>query len=82
MKSGAEFLTALLPETFCMPTDIASFYVMAGEKKEALDWLEKGFETHDPALPYLGNPCSDVLRPDPRFQELLRKMKLPAYPER
>jgi hypothetical protein len=33
----------------------------------------------DQELPYLGcNPCFDDLRPDPRFKELLRKMKLPA----
>jgi len=82
MRRGAEFLTALLPETFCLPSDIAMFYFAAGERNEALDWLEKGLEIHDPVLPYLGYEFFDGLRPDPRFQELLRKMKLPAYPER
>jgi serine/threonine protein kinase/Tfp pilus assembly protein PilF len=77
MKRGAEFLIALLPKTFCLPTDIASFYIMAGEKDKALDWLEKGLEIHDPGLPYLGLPNYDDIRPDPRFQDILRRMNLP-----
>ncbi len=78
MKRGAEALIARLQETFCLPGDIAMFYTMAGEKDKALDWLEKGLEIHDPTLPYLGMPCDDGIRSDPRFQELLRKMNLPV----
>jgi serine/threonine-protein kinase len=78
MKRGAEFLIARLPETFCLPSDIATFYTMAGEKNKALDWLEKGLEIHDPVLPYLGYPCFDDIRPDPRFQDLLRRIGLPV----
>jgi TolB-like protein/Tfp pilus assembly protein PilF/predicted Ser/Thr protein kinase len=78
MKRGAEALIARLPETFCLPGDIAMFYTMAGEKDKALDWLEKGFEIHDPMLPYLGWPCDDSIRSDPRFQDLLRKIGLPV----
>ena len=78
MKRGAEALIARLPQTFCLPSDIAGFYTMAGEKNKALDWLEKGLEIHDPALPYLGYPYFDDIRPDPRFQEFLRRMNLPA----
>lgn len=78
MKRGAEFLIARIPKTFCLPGDIAIFYAMAGEKDKALEWLEKGWELHDPGMPYLGMPYFDDLRPDPRFQDLLRKMRLPA----
>ncbi|MBN2356114.1 protein kinase [candidate division KSB1 bacterium] len=78
MKRGAEALIARLPESFCLPGDIAMFYIMAGEKDRALDWLEKGLEIHDPTLPQLGMPCDDGIRPDPRFQELRRKMNLPV----
>jgi hypothetical protein len=46
---------------------------------QALKWLEKGFECRDQELPYIGcYPCFDGLRPDPRFHDLLRRMKLPA----
>jgi len=78
IKRAAEALIARLPEVFCKPFDIASFYAVAGEKDRALEWLEKAFEGRDQELPYIGcYPCFDDLHPDPRFQELLRKMNLP-----
>jgi tetratricopeptide (TPR) repeat protein len=83
MKRAAEALVARLPEVFCLPFDIATFYAMAGEKDKAVEWLEKGFEVRDPVLPYTGlMRCFDDLRPDPRFQDLLRKMRLPADAEK
>jgi serine/threonine-protein kinase len=79
MKRAAEALIARLPEVFCLPSDIGTFYAMAGEKVKAIEWLEKGLEVHDPVLPYLGYPLFvDLLGEDPRFQELLRKMNLPV----
>jgi serine/threonine protein kinase/tetratricopeptide (TPR) repeat protein len=81
MKRGAEALIARLPETFCLPSDIAAFYMMAGEDNKAVDWLEKGLKIHDPVLPYLGParyPLIDPLRSEPRFQVLLRKVGLPT----
>jgi len=78
MKRGAEALVARLPEAYSMPSDIAAFFAMAGEKGKAIEWLERGFEVHDPALPYLEFPCFDIVREDPRFQDLLRKMRLPT----
>jgi hypothetical protein len=51
---------------------------MAGEKAQALSWLEKGFEVRDPNMPYLNlYPEFETLRSGPRFQALLRRMKLP-----
>ena len=79
MKRGAEFLIARLPEVFCYPSDIGTFYALAGEKDKAIEWLEKGLEVHDPVLPYLGYPLFvDLLRDEPRYQALLRKMNLPT----
>jgi TolB-like protein/Tfp pilus assembly protein PilF/predicted Ser/Thr protein kinase len=60
------------------PASIAEFYNWAGDHERRMDWLEKGHEVRDPMLPYVAScPLSDPLRPDPRFQELLRKMNLP-----
>jgi hypothetical protein len=50
------------------------FCALAGEKGRALDWLEKGLEIHDPGLPYVGFPYSDDMRPDPRFQDIARRV--------
>ena len=77
MRRAAEALVSRLPEAYSMPSDIATFYAMAGVKEKVLEWLEKGFEVRDPALPYLRFPCYDIVRSDPRFQELWRKMNLP-----
>jgi len=59
-------------------TGIAWYFACAGEKDRALEWLEKAFEDREPNLPYLGSPGWDALRPDPRFQSLLRRIGLPA----
>ncbi len=65
-------------ETYVLPTDIAMAYSLAGEISQAVDWLELGFEEHDPYMAYLsGDPVFDPLREDPRFQDLLRRMNLP-----
>lgn len=45
----------------------------------ALDYLEQTYEMCDPNLPMLmTGPPYDILRDEPRFQELLRKMNLPV----
>jgi tetratricopeptide (TPR) repeat protein len=77
MRRGAEVLIARASETFHPPSDIGILYSMAGENDKAIEWFRKCFEPHDPMLPYLGGMSFiDGLRPDPRFQDLLRKMKL------
>jgi hypothetical protein len=56
---------------------VARYYLFAGENDRALDWLERGYEARDPNLPSIGDsPEVDPLRRDPRFQNLLRRMKL------
>ena len=81
MKCVAEALITRLPEAFALPSDIAGFYAVAGEREKAVEWLEKGLDPHDPFMPYIGvTPWFDDLRPDPRFQALLRKMNLPVAP--
>ena len=58
---------------------IGTWYRMAGDYEEAIDWFEKAYEEHHPNLPYITLPSdSDPLRSYPRFQELLRKMNLPV----
>jgi eukaryotic-like serine/threonine-protein kinase len=57
--------------------DAASNYLLAGDYDRALAWFEKAYEARDPNLPYLAcAPWADPLRPDPRYQALVRKMGL------
>lgn len=56
---------------------VARVYAALGEKENALHWLEKAYEERSPQLPFLNvDPRFDSLRPAPRFQDLLRRMKL------
>jgi hypothetical protein len=58
--------------------EIALVYAGLGEKDQAFEWLEKAYEAHDKGLIYLKvDPPVDPLRSDPRFQDLLRRMKFP-----
>jgi serine/threonine-protein kinase len=58
---------------------IGSHYLLAGDNARALDWLEQAHEDRDPNLPYIScNPLFDPVRSDQRFQDLLRRMNLPA----
>jgi TolB-like protein len=59
------------------PMGIARLYRDAGENDRAIDWLKEAYQVRNPNLPYIGLPSWDHLRSDPRFQELLRRMKLP-----
>jgi tetratricopeptide (TPR) repeat protein len=76
MRHAAEAWAKVVYER-CEPWYIAVDYVMAGDKERALEWLEKGFKLHDANMAYLGFPVFDGLRSDPRFQDLVRRMKLP-----
>jgi len=59
------------------PYAIAMRYLDAGNKEQAITWLQKAFDIRDQNLPYLGWPDWDPLRSAPRFQALLRRIGLP-----
>jgi serine/threonine protein kinase len=57
---------------------IALIYAGLGEKDQAFDWLEKGYEEHSFQMQHLNiEPRWDSLRSDPRFQDLVRRIGLP-----
>ena len=57
---------------------IAQIYAFAGDKDLAQQWLEKAHQDGDSSMVYLKvDPSFDILRDDPRFQALLRKMNFP-----
>jgi len=74
----AELLIERSDTSFITPWQIATLYTRAGNNLEALDWLEKAYQDRDSNMPYISvDPIFDGLRDNPRFFELLRKMKLP-----
>ena len=61
---------------------LANYYARAGEKGRVIEWLEKAYLEHNNNLPYMRTPVFDLVRDDPRFQDLLRRMNLPAAGEK
>jgi len=59
-------------------TLIGVTYASLGEKEEALEWLEKAYVERDPQMPFLRIwTALDILRDDPRYQDLERRMNFP-----
>jgi TolB-like protein/DNA-binding winged helix-turn-helix (wHTH) protein/Tfp pilus assembly protein PilF len=57
--------------------DIAASFALLKNKANAIIWLEKAFEDRSATMYMLAiDPVWDVLRLEPRFQEILRKMNL------
>lgn len=58
---------------------IAATYLAMGDRKQALEWLEKA-ATEDPGwvVWIKVDPAMDPLRSDPRFQKLVEEMKFPS----
>ena len=61
------------------PIDMAIRYIMANQPDKAMDWIEKGFEIHDPNMPYITTRMYsfDPLFSNPRFIDIIKKMNLP-----
>src|SRR5581483_5367905 len=57
--------------------NVAQVYCALGETDTAMKWLNRAYQRHDTAMNMLGvDPLFDGCRADPRFQELLRRIKL------
>ncbi|MGH9846453.1 MAG: tetratricopeptide repeat protein, partial [Blastocatellia bacterium] len=70
-------LKELSKQRYVPSSFIACIYVGLGEKDLAFAWMEKAYEEHDYKLNFLKvDPIFDSLRSDPRFNDLLRRMKL------
>jgi TolB-like protein/Tfp pilus assembly protein PilF len=65
-------------ERYVSPYVVAHIHAALGSKEEALHWLEDGYQGHAVHMMCLKtDPRLDDLRPDPRFQDLLRRMNFP-----
>jgi len=59
------------------PEPILWAYVGMGDKDQAFAWFERAYEDHSNVLTSLKvNPAYDALRDDPRFSELMRRVRL------
>ncbi|MEQ1762681.1 MAG: hypothetical protein ABL984_05970 [Pyrinomonadaceae bacterium] len=71
-------LLQLSTRRFVPPYQIAFAYHGLGDTDKALGYLEKGYQAHDPKMAFLKvEPKWKDLRSNPRFQEIMQKMKFP-----
>ena len=76
IKFAAEKLAALASQGLALPTDVSDLFLIAGDKKNGLEWIERAYEMHDASTPYLRMPIYDAIRSEPRFQALFRRLGL------
>ena len=61
---------------YVQPGGIGAAYARARETTLALDWLEKAYPGHETVMVDLRSRIFDVLRGEPRYEALLRRMNL------
>jgi hypothetical protein len=64
---------------YVSPYSIARRYSLIGDKERTFEWLEKAYQAHDDYIPLLkvDTDLQELLRSDPRYADLLRRMGLP-----
>ncbi len=76
-RATMEEVLALAQKQFVSPYGIASYYAVTGDNARALDWLERAYAERDGTLVWLKvHPRLDGLRSEPRFRDLLGRMRL------
>jgi len=64
---------------YVSPMEFVLAYIGLNDNDHSLKYLQESYETRDHFMPYIATlPFLDPLRSDPRFQEILRKMKFPV----
>ena len=71
-------LKARSAQGYIAPFNVAMVYAGLGVKEQTLEWLERAFDDRSMWSVFLNAyPIFDDLRPDPRFQDLVRRMGFP-----
>jgi TolB-like protein/Tfp pilus assembly protein PilF len=74
-----EQLDELSKQRYVTPYIVGRINLALGKKDEALGCLETAYRLRDSFMVFLKtDPLLDELRPEPRFQDLLRRMNFPA----
>ena len=78
-RSEAQAILEKLKTTkeYVSPAELAVLYAGLGDKEGALASLERAYAAHDPQMIFLKvDPHYDSLRSDPRFQNIMRLLRL------
>ena len=63
-------------KTYVSPYSLATLYLILGEKDQGFKWMEKAYEERDGLTRLRIDPYFDIIRSDPRFKALLKKVGL------
>ena len=79
-RTNAEALLGKLldsaEKTYVNPVLIASVYAALNDNDRAIEWLEKGYREKSSWMSWIAiEPMLASLRPDPRFQDLVRRVR-------
>lgn len=71
-------LSETAKQRYVTPYILSRIYAALNKKDEAFRLLERAYEDHSPWMVFMkSDPRLDNLRHDPRFEDLLRRMKFP-----
>jgi TolB-like protein/Tfp pilus assembly protein PilF len=79
-RSDADRALALLESNYAdtKAENIAAVYACRKQFDQVFSWLDRAYQQRDGVLPFIKlDPCVKNLQSDPRYQPLLRKLKLP-----
>ena len=79
-REAEEILAALEKESttrYVSPQAFAIVHMGLGNKEQALAYLEKAYDERSFIVPGMADETWDILRSEPRFQSILRRMGLP-----
>jgi TolB-like protein/Tfp pilus assembly protein PilF len=71
-----EEMLAWPQDRYVAPSEIVKVYLALGDKVQALAWLEKAYATRSFLNTLKVNAEFDLLREEPRFQDILKKLRL------
>ena len=71
-------LEKLSHERYVNPQSIALIHLALGDRDQAMAWLEKAYEERSFEMLGFSGDVSEMLGDDPRFQDLLRRMRMPT----
>jgi len=78
-RTTVKNLERLAERQYVPSSAIALVYTGLGDKAQALDWLERAYNEHDFSMVFLDVvPWFKLLRGEARFEQLRRRMQLPA----
>jgi hypothetical protein len=78
MRRLIEVQLQVAKQEYVDPADIGYNYAALGDKDQAFAWLDKGYAEKSNEIVWVKIvPDVDVLRSDPRYAALLKKMGLP-----